>query len=105
MQLDIDRYRHFVDRFDMPEEAKVAVLTQVWGMMGSFVDRAFGDAPEQQLRLGMMGSQLKSSGTSAAKQLESLASESTTALDCEEPLNPTFNDAAGPKPPARKRRR
>ncbi|WP_347303661.1 hypothetical protein V5740_03295 [Croceibacterium sp. TMG7-5b_MA50] len=102
MQLDINRYRHFVDRFDMHEEAKVAVLTQVWGMMGSFVDRAFGDAPEQQLRMGLMGNQR---GTSAAKQLETLASESTTALDCEEPLTPTFNDAARPKPPARKRRR
>lgn len=102
MQLDIDRYRHFIDRFDMPEEAKVAVLTQVWSMMGSFVDRAFGQAPEQQLRLGMMGNQR---GTSAAKQLKSLASESPCGLDSEEPLTPKFNDAAGPKPPARKRRR
>jgi len=104
MQLDINRYRHFVDRFDMPEEAKVAVLTQVWSMMGSFVDRAFGDAPEQQLRLGLMGNQRKTQGTSAAKQLESLASESPSGLDCEEPLTPTFNDAAG-EPPARKTRR
>jgi len=47
MQLDIDRYRHFVDCFDIPEEQKLALLGQVWMIMGSFVDRAFGLSPEQ----------------------------------------------------------
>jgi len=104
MQLDIDRYRPLLERLDWPEEQKVAALTEVWKIMGSFVDRAFGDAPEQQLRLGAFGNQRQNQGTSAAKQLESLASSPSTALDCEDPLTPTFNDAADP-PPARKRRR
>lgn len=104
MQLEIARYRHFVDRFDMPEDQKVAVLTEVWKMMGSFVDRAFGQAPEQQLRLGAFGSQRNDQGISAARTLEGVPATARSAVRSPEPLTPRFNDAAE-KAPARKRRR
>ena len=102
MQPDLNRYRPFLDGYDWPEEQKTEALTELWKIMSSFVDRAFGQAPEQQLKLGGFGNQRKSQGASAAKQLESLASESPSALDCEDPLEPTFNDAAD-KGSARKR--
>lgn len=102
MQMDIGRYRHFVDRFDWPEEQKVAALTHVWQMMESFVDRAFGTAPEQQLTLGGMGAQR---GISGAKGIEALPSDPEIALNSAHPLTPIFNSAARPAGPARKRRR
>lgn len=105
MQLDISRYSHFVDRFHMPEEQKVAILTQIWTMMESFVDRAFGQAPEQQLKLGSMGNKRSDQGISAAKAIEGLPSDAKTALNSVQAITPTFNDAAKGTKPARKRRR
>ena len=119
MQLDCNRYRHYVDRFDMPEEQKDALLQQVWAIMGSFVDRAFGHAPEQQLpglgrerpalteRNGASATTASDTGEpkSCEKAHRELAHQPKTALDCQKPLTPIFNDAAEPKPPARKTRR
>lgn len=105
MQMDIDRYRPYLDRFDWPEEQKVAALTQVWAIMGSFVDRAFGTAPEQQRKLGSIGSQRADKAITAAKAIEPLASDAETALDCQDPITEPFNDAASQTKPARKKRR
>lgn len=103
MQMDINRYRSFVDGFDMPEEQKLAVLTHVWNIMESFVDRAFGHSPEQQLRLGMMGSQRDSAAVSCAKTIKDLPGEPVDGLDSAGALTPGYNDAAE-RPPARKKR-
>jgi hypothetical protein len=104
MQMDIERYRSYVDRFDMPEDQKIAVLTHVWSIMESFVDRAFGHAPEQQLRLGTFGSQRGGTAISCAKEIKDLPGESVDGLDSTEALTPEYNDAAA-YPPAGKRRR
>ncbi|MEX0957589.1 MAG: hypothetical protein WDZ83_20535 [Rhizobiaceae bacterium] len=45
--IDLDKYRHHVDRFDLPEEQKKELLKAVWRIMQNFVDRAFGDDPVQ----------------------------------------------------------
>lgn len=44
---DLSRYRRHVDHLDLPEERKAELLRAVWHIMGSFVDRAFGDDPAQ----------------------------------------------------------
>lgn len=47
MQPDITKYREYVDRFDINEDQKIALIHTIWNAMGSFVDRAFGDDPVQ----------------------------------------------------------
>lgn len=47
MTFDPDRYRHHFDHLDMTEAQKLDFMRSVRGIMESFVDRAFGDAPEQ----------------------------------------------------------
>lgn len=46
--LDINKYRKYVDDYDLTEEQKVELLQTVWSIMESFVDRAFGLHPVQQ---------------------------------------------------------
>jgi len=53
MTPDIEKYRKYVDRFDLADKKKEDLIHTVWRMMESFVDRAFGDDPVQQcLELG-----------------------------------------------------
>lgn len=47
MTPDIEKYRKYVDQFDLPEDHKIALIHIVWRIMESFVDRAFGDDPVQ----------------------------------------------------------
>lgn len=49
MTPDIEKYRKYVDRFDLSEERKVELIHTVWAIMESFVDRAFGLDPVQQV--------------------------------------------------------
>lgn len=42
MQPDIEKYRPYVDGFDLTEDQKVELIHTVWHIMESFVDRAFG---------------------------------------------------------------
>ena len=42
MPPDIEKYRRYVDHFDISEEKKIDLIHTVWRMMQSFVDRAFG---------------------------------------------------------------
>ena len=42
MPPDLDKLRPYVDRFDLTEAQKVELIHTMWGMMESFVDRAFG---------------------------------------------------------------
>ena len=46
---DPQTYRHHVAHFDMPEDRKTELLFAVGQIMQSFVDRAFGDDPVQQV--------------------------------------------------------
>lgn len=48
--LDAEKYREYVDDFDLTEEQKIMLLKSVWDVMQTFVDRAFEDDPVQQLR-------------------------------------------------------
>ena len=81
MQLDPTQFVHHLDSFDMSQEQKIEYVRAIIVIMQSFVDRAFGDAPEQIL-LGT--SQMR--GINRA--VDSLDSKDTT---------PQFNDAANGK--------
>lgn len=48
---DVEKYRRYVDHFDISEKDKVELIHTVWRIMESFVDRAFGLDPVQQQRL------------------------------------------------------
>lgn len=52
---DIQKYRRYVDHFDLTEEQKVELIRTVWRIMESFVHRAFGVDPVQQLKLPAPG--------------------------------------------------
>ena len=44
---DLQKYRPFVNDFDMSDEQKDELIMIVWNMMGNFVDQAFGIHPLQ----------------------------------------------------------
>ena len=50
MPADIEKYRKYVDRFDITEAQKVELIHTLWSIMESFVDRAFGVHPAQLCR-------------------------------------------------------
>lgn len=45
-----EKYRRHLDRFDMSEDSKTDLLQAIWTIMGSFVDRAFGEDSVQLCR-------------------------------------------------------
>lgn len=47
LAFDPTRYRHHLAHLNMSAEAQAELLRVLWQMMGSFVDRAFGDDPTQ----------------------------------------------------------
>lgn len=47
MTPDTEKYRAYVDGFDLTEERKIELIHTVWRIMQSFADRAFGDDPVQ----------------------------------------------------------
>jgi hypothetical protein len=47
--LDLSRYRRHVDHLDLPDEKKDEMLRVLWTIAQSFVDRAFGLDPVQQV--------------------------------------------------------
>jgi hypothetical protein len=49
VQLDADKYRPYLDQFDMGEAEKIELLHIVSQMMRGFVDLAFGETPTQIL--------------------------------------------------------
>ena len=49
MPPNIEKYRRFVDGYDLDEAQKVELIHNVWAIMESFVDRAFGLHPVQLL--------------------------------------------------------
>lgn len=48
MKPDFEKYRQFVDDFDLPEAEKIELINTIWNVMESFVDRAFGINSSQQ---------------------------------------------------------
>lgn len=48
MPADLEKYRPYVDQFDLSETQKAELIHTVWAIMESFVDRAFGTDPVQQ---------------------------------------------------------
>lgn len=48
MTPDFDKYRHYVDGFDLTENEKKEFVQIVWSIMESFVDQAWGVHPVQQ---------------------------------------------------------
>jgi hypothetical protein len=48
MAPDIEKYRQFVDGFDLSEEEKIELIHTIWNVMESFADRAFGLNSAQQ---------------------------------------------------------
>lgn len=50
MTPDIERYRVFVDRFDLTEDQKLALILALWKVVEGFASRAFGFDPVQQVR-------------------------------------------------------
>lgn len=45
---DPEKYRHHLDRYaQMSEAHKLDLMQYVWSIMEGFVDRAFGQSPEQ----------------------------------------------------------
>ena len=50
MTPDLEKYRRYVDRFDLTEAQKAELIHTVWSIMESFVDRAFGIDSVQQIR-------------------------------------------------------
>lgn len=79
MQLNVERFRPRLDRYDLGNDEKARLLEQLWRIAVSCVDRAWGDAPEQIL-LGIDGTKCPA--------------RTHDRLDSEAPLTPTFNDAA-----------
>lgn len=55
VQPDIEKYRPFVERFDLDEAQKEELIHTVWVIMESFVDRAFGLDPVQQSAPALRG--------------------------------------------------
>ena len=53
LYLDPQRYLKHLDTLDISENQKLELLKTLWVIMGSFVDRAFGDDPVQQCRKGV----------------------------------------------------
>ena len=88
MQLDATRYHSFVEGFDLSDARKAELICIVWTMMQSFVDRAFGDAPEQ-ICLG--------------KSRERLTATAPDALGSGLILRVTYNQAAEGLPARKKR--
>jgi len=46
---DFEKYRPLLGDFDLSEAQKDDLLKAMWSIMDSFVDRAFGDDPVQQV--------------------------------------------------------
>lgn len=50
MPLDIEKYRHYVAGFDLSPEEQAELIRNVWLVLESFVDQAYGRHPHQHRR-------------------------------------------------------
>ena len=49
MRPDYDKYVLMLDKYDMTHQQKIEFIDALWNVMQSFVDRAFGVHPTQQV--------------------------------------------------------
>ena len=49
MRPDYDKYIPMLDEYDMTHQQKIEYIDALWNVMQSFVDRAFGVHPTQQV--------------------------------------------------------
>lgn len=71
---DFEKYRPLLDEFDLNEGQKDELIAAVWSIMGSFVDRAFGDDPVQQVTCGKaFGKAAESLGTDESNSVRSVS--------------------------------
>ena len=49
MKPDYNKYIPMLDEYDMTHEQKIEFINTLWNVMQSFVDRAFGIHPVQQV--------------------------------------------------------
>lgn len=61
MKPDIDKYLPMLDGMDLSREQKVQLIHDLWNIMQSFVDRAFGIHPLQQVCNKTLNSDLQES--------------------------------------------
>jgi len=47
--LDVQKYRSYVDGFDLSKEEKDKLLEAIWSLLETFVDRSFDEDPVQYL--------------------------------------------------------
>ena len=64
--LDVEKYRPYVDDFDLSEEQKDELLKAVWSMLETFVDRSFDEDPVHHLL-----AEDDSAGKSSANSIDS----------------------------------
>ena len=50
MPLDIEKYRHCLAGFDLSPEEQAELIRNVWAVLESFVDQAYGRHPNQHCR-------------------------------------------------------
>ena len=55
MPADLDKYRHYLDGYNLDEAQKAELIHSVWAIMESFADRAFGLHPVQQVTPSQSG--------------------------------------------------
>lgn len=48
MQPDINKYLPMLENMDLSREQKIELIHDLWNIMESFVDRAYGIHPDQQ---------------------------------------------------------
>lgn len=48
MQHDLEKYRHYLDQYDLTDDEKDRFILDVHAIMEAFVDRAFNSHPTQQ---------------------------------------------------------
>ena len=67
MRPDVEKYLAMMEDWNMPREQKVQFIHDLWHIMESFVDRAFGIHPVQQV----MNKNLQPDLQDSAKHLDS----------------------------------
>ena len=65
--LDVEKYRPYVDGFDLSYEEKDKLLEAIWSLLETFVDRSFTEHPVQHL----LGTDSDSNGKSRNNGVDS----------------------------------
>lgn len=89
----VERYRNHVARFDLPDAQKAELLLTVWQIMGSFVDRAFGDDAVQLARKDGDGLQEDDEAESPAV----IKCQDNPAIENKDGLSDAFGEQAAAK--------